>query len=175
MKKNILRLIATAAVSTLIVGCGGGGDDEIDYMGENDNDSISMVTIADLVNTGGYKLTMVFDESSKREYYFCKDISGLSYTDQTLDYVAYATGIGEYVPWESQPSIGAGSLTIDGDILQFHTINGYPEGSPEVLADQPYAGYLEEWSIYDYTNDYGSGSINILSISPYDCSAAQPF
>ena len=28
MKKNIVRLIAAATVSTLIVGCGSGGDDE---------------------------------------------------------------------------------------------------------------------------------------------------
>ena len=169
MKINLL--VSSALLAGVLVGCGG-GDDEIDYMGENDNDSISMVKITDLVNTGGYKITMVFDGSSKREYYFCKDVSGLSYTNQTLDYVAYASGF-EYIAWESQPTIGAGSLTLNGDVLQFHTIDGYGEGSPEVLADEPYAGYLEEWSIYDYTNDYKSGSINILSISPYDCSAAQ--
>ena len=161
MKKNIVRLIATAAVSTLIVGCGGGGEDEGTPINpvivDESIDTIALTQLRDVSGDQGYMLSVniadALDPANNVTYYFCED---KFYNNN--DYLAVYENSNDY-------DVGFIQNVYSTQIWFYSQIGSY--GQYWVTSDN---GHFLEGEIYPLTENV-TGTIEINSISEIDCSS----
>ena len=172
MKKNILSLIAIASVSTLLIGCGGGGGDEdggtpIDP--EILDENITAISLYDLDVSGdlGYMLSVnidgTLDPADNITYYFCEDKFGDATpgvgvpVDAKYNYLATYENSRDY-------DIGFIQNVNDTSIWLYSQIGREGFGVYPIISNN---GLLEEGNTYDINFE---GTIEINGIATIDCS-----
>lgn len=176
MKKNILKLIAVASVSTFLIGCGGsGGDDDggtpiNPTIVDESIDSIAFTQLRDVSGDQGYKLSVniadALDPADNITYYFCEDKFGDATPGQGVPDGAKYNYLATY---ENSYDYDVGFIqNVYPTAIWFYSqIGSY--GQYWITSDN---GHFLEGEIYPLADsiENDTGTIEINSISEIDCS-----